>query len=977
MGGKDDGLFGLGPPPYQPQPPARRHYYTIRRSRGRLVTLAGLVAIVLSLSYFNGAADAPTAHQQEQFLRGLNQCSASALRGATQKPPLPSPGRPNPRWNPKSGQEHPVLLRNATLFDGQTVLADAVDVLFEKGVIRSVSRTRDQPSSPPGGDAVVYDVKGRFVTPGLVDIHSHHLEIPFSSVSATADVNEKPGLGPLTPFVRAVGGFKPYDPAIKIIASGGVTSSLNLPGSGNIIGGQAYPVKNLPLPGENGEPVVEELLLEHGLPEAGRQRYLKMACGENPKHIYPHTRLGNAWLLREHLDKARKLKGKQETWCQRAQEVASGGPFKDRRARRFIADAGELPEDLGLEPTVALLKGEFNVNIHCYEPEDLERMLHVLHEFGVRPQAFHHALEAWQVPEFLKQQEENITIATFAENALFKHEAYGANLRGPKILDDHGLRVVLKSDHTGEGNHAKYLVYQAAVSHSFGLSEDKSLQSVTSTAARSIYQDHRIGFVRPGYDADLVIWDSHPLSVGATTVQVFVDGREVLEPPESLRILETPVQAADLALPQSRPWIAQDEKQTVCNNVLAPGSHIVFTGIKSLLLETPASNVDKNDEEDSNNGLAMSVFNGEITCLGPRSECVSSQKHGDVIHRIDLKNGYVTPGLVAFGNNIGIVDIASEPSTGDGSPGRNGNALNEQRDLHFAKYGVHFGGRGFGRARVGGVTKANTAPVFGGGALQGVSVGLRTGENATVLGGGIWKDEVALHFAIGQEAKGDDTPTISSGVERLRQVLEEGQQASGKTGSTYVRASEGSLPVIVYTVNEDDISQVILLKREFPSVNFVIFGGHGAPLVAKELNEARIPVILTGNRGAPDTWEKRHTFAGPPLSPSPAQVLIDAGVLVALAVRGDSKVHGLAQEARWAAKFAGLTEKEAIKLVSTNFDQILGLRREENPPVREKYAGDFVVWDGNPLRGEGSVVVSFQDDRKIGDCWPDFQGAVL
>ncbi|WQF90026.1 Putative metal-dependent hydrolase, composite domain superfamily [Colletotrichum destructivum] len=971
MGGKDDGLLGLSPPPYQPQPPARR--YTIRRRRGRLVTLAGLVAIVLSLSYFNSAAEAPTAHQQQQFLRGVNQCSASALRGATQK--SASPGRSNPRWNSKSGQEHPTVLRNATLFDGETVLAEAVDVLFEKGVIKSVSKTRDQTSLPD--DAVVYDVKGRFVTPGLVDIHSHHLEPPFSSVSANADVNEKPGLGPITPFVRAIDGFKPYDPAIKIIASGGVTSSLNLPGSGNIIGGQAYLVKNLPLPGENGEPVVEELLLEHGLPEASRQRYLKMACGENPKHIYPHTRLGNAWLLREHLDKARKLKNKQEAWCQGAQELASGGLFKDHRARRFIADFGELPEDLELEPTVALLKGEFNVNIHCYEPEDFERMLDVLHEFGVHPQAFHHALEAWQVPEFLKQQEENITIATFAENALFKHEAYGANLRGPKILDEHGLRVVLKSDHTGESNHAKYLVYQAAVSHSFGLSGDKSLQSVTSTAARSIYQDHRIGFVRPGYDADLVIWDSHPLSVGATTVQVFVDGREVLESAESLQILETPTQETDLALPQSRPWIAQDKKQTVCNKVLAPDSHIVFTGIKSILLEKPTTNVDKKDEES--NGLAMSVFNGEITCLGPESECFSSQKHGN-IHHIDLENGYVTPGLVAFGNNIGIIDISSEPSTGDGSPGRKGNALNEQKDLHFAKYGVHFGGRGFGRARVGGVTKAITAPIFGGGALQGVSVGLRTSENATVLGGGIWKDEVALHFAIGQEAKGDDTPTISSGVERLRQVLEEGQQASGKTGSTYFRASRGSLPVIVYTVNEDDISQVVLLKREFPSVNFVIFGGHGAPLVAKELSEAKIPVILTGNRGAPDKWEKRHTFAGPPLSPSPAQVLIDAGVLVALAVRGDSKVHGLAQEAQWAAKFAGLTENQAIKLVSTNFDRILGLKQsgpEGKTSVGKKYAGDFVVWDGNPLRGEGSVVVSFQDDGKIGDCWPDVQGAAL
>ncbi|GKT46210.1 uncharacterized protein ColSpa_06391 [Colletotrichum spaethianum] len=231
--------------------------------------------------------------------------------------------------------------------------------------------------------------------------------------------------------------------------------------------------------------------------------------------------------------------------------------------------------------------------------------------------------------------------------------------------------------------------------------------------------------------------------------------------------------------------------------------------------------------------------------------------------------------------------------------------------------------------------------------------------------------------------QGDDTPTVSSGIERLRQVLETGQDSPANPGDAFSQATNGSLPVVVYTVNEvgfDDISQVILLKRDFPSVNLVIFGGHAAPLVAKELSEAKISVILTGNRGAPDKWEKRHIFAGPPLSPSPAQVLIDAGVPIALAVRGDSKVHGLAQEAQWVAKFAKLTEKEAIKLVSTNFEQILGLERstqETNASAIKKYAGDFVVWDGNPLRGEGSVVLSVQDDGKIGDCWPDVEGAVL
>ncbi|KAL0932710.1 carbohydrate esterase family 9 protein (amidohydrolase) [Colletotrichum truncatum] len=975
MGRKDDSILDINPPPYQQQPPSRRLF--TRRRRVRLTVVAALFIFLVALLQHNTIVQRsyPTAGQHELFLKGLRKCQEINLR---HEKSVPSPlTRANPRWNAKSGQKHAIVLRNATLFDGESILTGPVDIVFEKGIIKSIVKSQAKNSIP--SNSIVYDVNGRFVTPGLVDIHSHHLELPFSSVSANQDVNEKPLLGPITPFVRAIDGFKPYDPAIKIIASGGVTSSLNLPGSGNIIGGQGYLVKNLPYPGENAEPVVEELLLEHGIPEEKRQRYLKMACGENPKHLYGHTRLGNVWLLRQHLEKAQKLKTRQDAWCLSAQQLEKGR-YRESRVTQFIDESGEVPDDLELEATVALLRGEFNVNIHCYEPEDFERMLAALHEFGVHPQAFHHALEAWQVPEFLKQQERNITIATFAENSLFKHEAYGANLRGPKILEDHGVRVVLKSDHTGEGNHAKYLINQAVISHSFGLSEIKALQSVTSVAAQSIQQDHRIGFVQPGFDADLVIWDSHPLKVGATPVQVFVDGREVLDAKESLKKLETSAQLAELIAPKSRPTIRLQKKEDICRKAIEPGTQLVFTGVKQTLLDRhfPAFS-----DSSSRSDLTLVISNGKITCFDVQSKCVSAYTKEKVLS-IDLENGYVTPGLVAFGNNIGILDIPSEPSTGDGSPGRKGSALNARKDLHFAKYGVHFGGRGFGRARVGGVTKAITAPIFGGGVIQGVSVGLRTSENATILGGGIWKDEVALHFSIGQEAKGDDTPTISSGIERLRQVLEEGSQLDGKPARAYVRAVNGSLPLVIYTVNEDDISQIILLKREFPSVNFVIYGGHAAPLVARELAEAKIPVILTGNRGAPDKWEKKSVFAGPPLSPSPVQVLIDAGVLVAVAVRGDSKVHGLAQEAELAAKFAGLSEKEAIKLVSTNFDKILGLANDKEPgygarerPIEKNYTGDFVVWNGNPLRGEGSVVVTVQDDGKVGDCWPDHEGAIL
>lgn len=145
----------------------------------------------------------------------------------------------------------------------------------------------------------------------------------------------------------------------------------------------------------------------------------------------------------------------------------------------------------------------------------------------------------------------------------------------------------------------------------------------------------------------------------------------------------------------------------------------------------------------------MLIDNKRIACIDTHSACSSllSGSSKDETVTIDLADGYVTPGLLAVGNNLGIQDISSEPSTGDGS--------SDGDVLRFAKYGLHFGSRGLERARIGGVTKAVTAPASSGGLLRGVSVGLRTNENATILNGGIWKDDVALHVTIGQDGKGE------------------------------------------------------------------------------------------------------------------------------------------------------------------------------------------------------------------------------
>lgn len=213
---------------------------------------------------------------------GLQKCAEFSA------PPIsyPTAGRKNSRWNSISGQNQTVVLRNVTLFDGDAILKSSVDIMFSHGLIEDV---RSELIIPDGAE--VLNLDGKWVTPGLVDMHSHHLALTWPDLRATDDTNEfNDAFGPLTPFVRSLDSMKPYDVATMWIRSGGVTSSLILPGSTNIMGGEAYIVKNLLRAGKDGEETIEEMLLDHGLPKSDRRRYMKMACGmfRSPSVISEH-----------------------------------------------------------------------------------------------------------------------------------------------------------------------------------------------------------------------------------------------------------------------------------------------------------------------------------------------------------------------------------------------------------------------------------------------------------------------------------------------------------------------------------------------------------------------------------------------------------------------------------------------------------------------------------------------------------------
>ncbi|EJD52256.1 hypothetical protein AURDEDRAFT_83286 [Auricularia subglabra TFB-10046 SS5] len=953
------------PPPYE----ASAAYPRIRpRALRRLLSVLVLLAVSLSAAvawfcflqrgtFLDDAATPASAVALRRFEESLRHCAALKTFPLS---PDPRTRKTNSRWNSARGQAKPVVLRNTTLFDGESILPEPMDIKFVNGLVTELAPTSSERINSHG--AVEHNLNGRFVTPGLVDMHSHHSIGVWPTLPSNDDVNElNPGFGPLTPFVRALDSMKAYDQATTAIMSGGVTSSLILPGSANIMGGEGTVVKNVLKSGPLGEFVVEELLLERGIPISQRHRYMKLACGENPKRFWEHTRMGDAWLLREQFARAKQLVLRQDEYCEAAAAVyaASGN------ARlRFLEQMGSFPSDLKLESTAGMLRGRVAMQNHCYLPEDMETMLRVTREFGVKVRAFHHAIEAWQVPEMLKAYGDNVTIATFAELSLYKWESYSPSLAAGKILNAHGIPIAYKSDHYDAEASAKYIMYQAGVGHAFHLPEEKALQAVTSVPAKAIDLGYRTGYARPGYDADLVVWDAHPLAIGATPLQVFVDGIAQLESKvvkESLGETFVDAPKTKPVAPKMRAEVDAKARALFCQNAKKADSFII-NGITKSFLKTGTQRT------AFRGNLTLVVSDGAIACLDTAERCASAVRlvsHDEATLTMHMSDGYILPGLTALTASLGMAEISMEPDTGDGFANPAADGSNPD-NLAYAKYGVQLEGKTFARARMGGVTRAITPPLSLGGLVNGVSVGILTESGRTLLDGGVFKSEVALHVTIDSGSKVSEG-TVSAAVNKLRKILASGK---GKYNETiFGDVAAGRTPLLVYANNHWDIQQVIHIQKEFPDVNVVIVGGAEAPLVAKELAKSNIPLILSRTRPGPGEFRTRDALVGPPLTPSGARVLKEAGVSFAIALifqtlNIDYRLHHIALEAAWTAKYAGLDDEEAIQLVSSNVEDILGLPKST----------DVVLWEGNPLQFGGTVALTLSAANdgllRLSGCWP-------
>ena len=297
----------------------------------------------------------------------------------------------------------PVLIHRATLLTGTGERIDEGDVLIADGRIVAVGRNL---SAPTG--AKVIEAQGRWVTPGLIDVHSHLGVYASPGVDASSDGNESSG--PITPDVWAEHGVWPQDPGVQAALEGGVTTLEILPGSANLIGGRGVTLRNV------------AATSYQAMRFPGRRAGLKMACGENPKRVYgeknqaPVTRMGNVAGYRQAFADAQEY---QRSWREYRRKLAA---YEKKKATDKDAEPPAEPKrDLKMETLVEVLEGRVRVQMHCYRADEMMTMLDVAKEFGFHISAFHHGVEAYKIADQLAAQ--GVCGALWADWWGFKMEA--------------------------------------------------------------------------------------------------------------------------------------------------------------------------------------------------------------------------------------------------------------------------------------------------------------------------------------------------------------------------------------------------------------------------------------------------------------------------------------------------------------------------------------------------------------------------
>ncbi len=388
------------------------------------------------------------------------------------------------------------LITGATILTGTGERLDNADLLLVDGKIAEIGTGL----SAAGADVV--DAEGKWVTPGVIDVHSHLGVYASPGTQSHSDGNE--ATAPVTAEVWAEHSVWPNDPGFTTALAGGVTAMQVLPGSANLVGGRGVTLKNVP--GRN--------VMDMKFP--GAPYGLKMACGENPKRVYggrgqaPATRMGN-------------VAGYRAAWINAAE-------YRDK-IKAAEAGQGEKPKrDLQLETLMGVLEGEILVHNHCYRADEMSVMLEIANEFGYKVGTFHHAVESYKIADLLA--EADTCSAMWADWWGFKMEAFDGIRENAAIVDKAGACAIIHSDSEmgiQRLNQETAKVMGAAARVGMDIPPESAIRWITANAAKSLGIADQTGTLEAGKMADVVVWDGNPFSVYTRAERVYIDGALAFE----------------------------------------------------------------------------------------------------------------------------------------------------------------------------------------------------------------------------------------------------------------------------------------------------------------------------------------------------------------------------------------------------------------------------------------------------------------
>jgi imidazolonepropionase-like amidohydrolase len=870
----------------------------------------------------------------------------------------------------------PVVIRNATILTVTKGTIRNGSVLLRDGKIVAAGASVDTPAG-----AEVYDAGGRFVTPGLIDAHSH---------IAADSINE--GGTTVSSMTGIEEVLDPTDIDIYRDLAGGLTTANVLHGSANPIGGRNAVIKL-----RWGKTRAKDLRFEDAMPG------IKFALGENPKDIrtqarpggqapprrYPVTRAGVEYVIR---DAFMRAKAYQAAWREHEQKKKTGA-----------RDAVPPRRDLQLEPLVEILEGKRLVHAHCYRADEILMLLRLAEDFGFKIATLQHVLEGYKVAREIAQH--GAGASTFSDWWGYKIEAVDAIPHNAALMTRKGVLASINSD---SAELARRLNTEAAKSVKWGgLNDDEALALVTINPAKQLRIDQRVGSIEPGKDADVVVWTHHPLSSYAIVDRVYIDGDLYYERGAEERRLTEHRKEKDALLSAERtrqreqrdrrtPAGGSDEKgvaDKVDRNLggAAPGGTAGSRpgappapadvesrrGTSGTASPPRASAQLRADDARRDVRYPVNPPRGTLAIVNARIHPVTAAtiEHGTIVIRdgkivalgsnievpagaktIDAVGGDVYPGWINARSTLGLAE-----------PGARGyDDVDEMLDFNpqlRTMVSFHPDSDAIPVGRANGITTVAATPAGGllGGQVAVMNLDGWTWEEAAVrpsagiafqfptigrAGGSFFGGQDPERERTYEDLKKERDAKLDSVARLLDQArsyakANPAERPSDAVLEALVPLVSGEVPLLTVASREQDIRDAVAFADRVKA-RIVISNGIEAPLVASLLKDKGIPVILGPVLTLPAREDAHHAA-----SYRAAAALAEAGVKFAFATGDANYVRNLPYHAAMSVAW-GLPRDEAIKALTINAAEILGVADRLGSLEPGKIANLFVA-AGDPL----------------------------